>query len=272
MKKELNILSQFQIACDSISKLYEITAYGQRHSEVRLLKLLEKFGGTQSIATLARENIQEAVSEVNARSDAKKSPTRLIELTDQQFRFGTSVVLSGLRQIRAIPLLARFQTVTALSVAFEGFTADIIGEVFDINPLYLKSGKSTLNDSDLVDEICIGNAKPLTLLKNHRLRSIMYGSVGHWFKFMRKDFGMNIEENDTLKELFLVRNAIVHNNSRVSRELVASGLKRYKTLDRKLNVTENDLDRYIKNSLLAAENIWAERVRKFSEKGSAITV
>ena len=59
------------------------------------------------------------------------------------------------------------------------------------------------------------------------------------------------------------RNAIVHNNSRISQHLVASENKRFNVVGRDLNVTEKDLKRYVESVRKAASQIWGERASKF---------
>ena len=95
----------------------------------------------------------------------------------------------------------------------------------------------------------------MSLLKDRCLRDIMYGSVAGWIEYLRNTLGMTIEDDDKLVEMFLMRNAIVHNNSRVSQDLVAFGSARFKTAGKELNVTEKDLDRYLKSVQKAAEQI-----------------
>ncbi len=203
-----NCLSQLLNACHTIKQLYDVALYGQRHSEVKHLKILEKVGLRQ-VSALARKDLIDAITEVSAIQEAANSPLVSIDFSSREVGVLKMALRYSLREIRAIPLLARFQAVITLSAAFEGYVADLIRQVFDVNPLALKSGKSTLTDDDLVDAICQGDT--LSLLKDHRLRNIMYGSVGDWFDFLRKNFGMTIEHDDTLMEMFLVRNALAHN-------------------------------------------------------------
>jgi hypothetical protein len=247
-------------ACHTIQQLYAAAIYGARHSEVRHLKILGKLGSKHR-ASLGRKELRDAVDEVTAIEHVANSPTVKVELKTSEIGLLKKVVRKHLSTIRMIPLLARRQAVIALSATFEGFVADVIRQIYDANPLVLKSGKSTLKDGDLVDAVQSGD--PLTLLKIHRLREVMYGSVADWLDYLRRPIGMSVKEDDTLTEMFLVRNAIVHNNSRVSQDLIASEGNRFKVFGRDLNVTEKDLERYVESVRKAACQIWEEGVCKF---------
>lgn len=258
---EESCLTRLVFACQAITQLYDVAMYGQQHREVQQLKILEKFG-SGAVSEVARKSLRKAIAEVSAMEEAADQPTIQIDLSRKQAGFLRKALRQQLRAIRAIPGLARQQAVIALSASFEGFVADVISEVFDANPLVLKSGKSTLKDGDLVDAIQKGD--PLSVLKSYRLRDTMYGSVNDWFSYLRKPLGLSIADSDLLTEMFLVRNAIIHNNARVSAELTASGRSRFKVKNRALNVTDRDLKNYTKAARECGRLIWSEYQQKFS--------
>ena len=127
---ESNRYSHLLVACHTIKQLYDAAFYGQRHGEVKHLKILEKLGSKPG-ASLGRKDLRDAVTEVSAIQGATSSATHSLELTSRQVELLKKALREHLRAIRAIPLLARCQAVIALSATFEGFVADVIRQVFD---------------------------------------------------------------------------------------------------------------------------------------------
>ena len=153
---------------------------------------------------------------------------------------------------------------SALCAAFEGFVSDVIRDIFDLNPNVLKSKKSTLKDEELI--VALQEGAALATLKDHRLRDVMYGSVVDWHGFMTQSLGMAVDFPAPLPELFVVRNAIVHSNARITKELTASGKRRFQNTGRPLSVTERDIRIYKSVVDKAGSVVWSERNRKFNRK------
>ena len=253
-------LNQLLVACQAIDELQNVTLYGNRHREIRFLHILEKFSSTAS-KSLKRKDLREALDEINAINAATESQLVEISFNSREIQFIRRVLRHKLKVIRRIPLLARQQAIIALSTAFEGFVSDVISDVFDSHPQTLKSGKATLKDDELVEGLQSGEA--LSMLKAHRLRDVMYGSVEDWYKFMEKYFGITPAYGDGLQEMFVIRNAVVHSKGRVTKELAATGKSRFRRIGRDLNVTDKDLNLYSSVVREAGKQIAGECTQKF---------
>ena len=256
--KANQLLGHFNRTTMALEHVYDVTIYGQKHHEVKNLQILEKLGANIN-NPLTRKELRQAVDEVNAINKGDKMIT--LELTNKQAALMRKVMRGQLHAVKRIPRLARTQLLVALAGSFEGYVADIIRLIFNTNPNTLKTGKSTLNDEELVEALASGAT--LQVLIEHRVRNIMYGTAKEWFTFLNKDVGFKLETTPRLEELFLIRNCILHNNGNVSRELRDSQNRRYRNVAKPINVTERDIYSYLDTARNDARTICEEFSRKF---------
>lgn len=253
-------LQELLLASATVIQLHDVAIYGARHKEVEVLRLLEKLGSNRS-RSFRRRDLQQAVQEVEAIAGVRAETFKL-ELSQEEIELLKKSLRHLLRSVRKTPALARQQGVIALAAAFEGFVSDVIRDIFDRQPAILKSRKTTLKDEELIDALHSGD--PLEILKDRRLRDVMYGSALDWQRFMTESLGMELEFQETLCQMFLVRNAIVHSNGRVTKELAAFGRSRFRHIGGSLNVTERDVRSYKGAVDQAGIGVWRERSRKFA--------
>lgn len=252
------LLRRFTTTTIVLERIYEATIYGQRHSEVLGLQILNKFGGNTGVS-LARNDLRQAVDEVNAMS--KDSPTLQIKFQSKEVGVVKMAIREHIRRIKKIPSLARTQLLVTLAANYEGYVSDMIRMVFETNPNTLKSKKATLKDEELVEALESGDA--LHALIESKVRNLMYGSATEWFSFLKGDLGFKIDSTADLVELFLIRNCVLHNNGKVSKELRDTKIKRYKNLGKPINITERDIGRYISATREIASEICKEYEQKF---------
>lgn len=240
-------------------EVYKAAIYGALHNETQILQILSKTGLGSSERTLEKAKYKRAVETLNAL--AEKEKLIKIDLNKNQVQLIRNAVKMQLKVVRNVPLLAREQLLITYSTLVEGFVNDVIRNFFLKFPQSLKSSKSTLKDNQLIDSIIEGNT--LEKLIDSRVREIMYDSITGWINYLNEK-GMSINEDIKLKEMFLIRNVLIHNNKMVGTEL-ANGMKnsRY-VIGKKLSVSENDLKRFKS----AIESITRQINKEYLEKAT----
>lgn len=234
-------------------EVYRAAVYGALHNEAQILKILSKTGHARSDQELEKNKYSEALVALNALSENQEKIN--IKLSDKEVTLLRSVIKDQLKVVKRVPQLAREQLIITYATLVEGYVNDTIRGFLLFNPESLKSNKSTLKDSDLVDSIIEGNT--LNKLIDNRVRNIMYDSISGWIKYLQ-DKGMNIKEDSVIKEMFLVRNVLIHNNKKIGIELEKHTAGRRYSNGKKVNVTENDLKRYKKAIKAVTHNIMSE--------------
>lgn len=220
-------------------EVYKAAIYGALHNETQILQILSKTGLESSGQTLEKEKYKRAVKTLKALAENEKLIT--LELNKNQVQLTRKVIKMQLKVVRNVPLIAREQLLITYSTLVEGFVNDVIRNFFLRFPQSLKSNKSTLKDNQLIDSIIEGNT--LEKLIDTRVRELMYDSITGWINHLNER-GMSIKEDIDLKEMFLVRNVLIHNNKIVGTEL-ANGIKNSKyVIGKKVSVSENDLKRF----------------------------
>lgn len=239
------IINEARISIDvyekmvSLKHVYESTVYGARHREAFLTKLLAKFKSKLAMKRLSSVDLRKAVKEINAIDKGKKKKN--IKLTEKQLAFLRNKLLKELRIQRSVPVLARRQVIISLVSIFEGSFSDTLKNIYSVNLDSLKSDSSTLKDIELVE--AISNNTVLDRLIEKKTRRIMYDRIEKWVEYLKNTIGLKIEITKDVKELFLVRNCLVHNNCRTSKELADGFGGRYK-IGKIINVTDRDCFRY----------------------------
>ena len=252
-----NILFQFQMNIRTAEGVYKSAVHGAVHNETQLLQILEKTGLKSSEQLLSQDKYREALTAINALSENEKKIE--INLNNKQLALIRSAIKIQLKLAKSIPQLAREQLIITCATLLEGFINDILKEFLIKYPQSLKSNKATLKDNQLIDSIIEGNT--LEKLIELRIREIMYDSISGWIKYL-KEKGFDISESNSVKEMFLIRNVLIHNNKKVGQELSKEiGGKRYKIGDT-INVTENDTKRFKSAVDKMARDIYTEFVKK----------
>lgn len=261
MTKEL--LSNLLKNLKSIDIVYSSAIYGATHKESRIVKLLAKFGSKFARKKLSHEEFTEVVKEIEAIDSIKKEKHFEIKFNSKEISLIRNVIGNELRDFKIIPALSREQAIISLMLIFEGFVSDLLREIFENNMDALKSTKSTLKDEELIDTLKTGNT--LERLKDAKVRDLMYGTVNDWIKYFQNNLGFNIDIQNDIIELNLVRNCLIHNNGLVSRELEKIIKKQRYIYAKQINVTEKDYYRY-KNAIETfARKMWEEYIEKFQK-------
>ena len=247
----------------SIDIVYRSAIYGATHKEARIVKLLAKFGSKFALKKLSQEDFTEIVKEIEAIDSIKKEKHIVLKLNSKEISFIRNVIGNELRDFKRIPALSREQAIISLMLIFEGFVSDLLREIFENNIDALKSTKSTLKDEELIDTLKTGNT--LERLKEAKVRELMYGSVNDWIKYFQNNLGFNIDTQNDIIELNLVRNCLIHNNGLVSRELEKIIKKEQYIYTKQINITEKDYYRYKSAIDAFARKMWEEYIEKFQK-------
>lgn len=261
LKIEDNPYYQLNVNLRTAEEVYNAAIYGALHNEAQIIQILGKTGLESSEQTLEKSKYSEAIKAINAL--AEKEKLIKIDLSKNQVQIIRKVVKIQLQVVRNVPSLAREQLLITYATLVEGFVSDTIRNFFIKFPQSLKSNKSTLKDSQLIDSIIEGNT--LEKLIENRVREIMYDSITGWIKYLNEK-GLSIKEESDLKEMFLIRNVLIHNNKIVGVEL-ANGIKnnRY-VLENKVNVTDSDIKRFKAAIEITTKCINSEYLKKTTNK------
>lgn len=230
---------RFQENLITAEEVHNAAIYGALHKEVRVHSVLEKTGLKSSGRILEQDVYKEVVNDFNILS--KNETSINLDFTQSQvnmMRQGLKIILKA---VKNIPKLAREQLLLTYCTLLEGLVSDTIKNFLKIYPHSLKSNKSSLKDSQLIESIIEGNT--LEKLIENRVREIMYDSITGWVKYLNEK-GLDVKVNTRLIEMFLVRNVLIHNNKKVGKELSKEiGGNRY-SYGNNLNVTKNDIKLY----------------------------
>jgi hypothetical protein len=246
----------------AVNQIYKSATYGASYNEVKTLKILQKLGSRLASNQLSKEKICDVAKKLDAMESVKDQETVSFQVNNQELRAMRMVMRSSLKSIRRVPSLAREQAVISFTSYVEAYISDLLREIFDQNIDCLKSNKSTLKDEELIESLKAGST--LETLKEAKIKDLMYGSVKDWISYFQNRLGFQIVLSNDIIELYLVRNCLVHNGGKVSKQLeneIKTG--RYK-LGTKINVTERDYNRYESAVFEIANEIWKEYTKKFN--------
>jgi hypothetical protein len=232
-------LYQLDVNLRTAEEVYTAALYGALHNEAQLIQILGKTGLKSTEQILKGEKYKKAVVALNALAEDDKKVE--LEFSQREIKVIRTLIKMQLKVVKNVPQLAREQLLITYSTLVEGYVHDTIRNFFKAFPRSLKSNKTTLKDSQLVDAILEGNT--LEKLIDNRIRGIMYDSISGWINYL-VEVGFKIKEERDLKEMFLVRNVLIHNNKESGIELSKEiGGKRYQ-FGKKVNVTEDDIKRF----------------------------
>lgn len=112
---------------------------------------------------------------------------------------------------------AKDQAIIGLCVILEDYIRRIVLKYYEEDIRRLSS-KEMIKSAYIVD-IIVKKGNLHRSLAQNTANSIMYGSLDDWCKFLSTHMKLEFYIPDEVKELFLVRHCIIHNNHRVSDNL-----------------------------------------------------
>jgi hypothetical protein len=112
---------------------------------------------------------------------------------------------------------AKDQAIIGLCVTFEDYIRRIVLKYYEEDIRRLSS-KDMVKSTYIIDVIIKGGSLHRSLAQN-AANNVMYGSLGDWHSFLASHVKLDFYVRDEVKELFLVRHCIIHNNHRVSNNL-----------------------------------------------------
>lgn len=264
MITEHSLYLQFFDNLNGIDNVYESAIFGVETNKFMLLLSLEKIGSKSAKKRLKTEKISDEIKAIIDGYKKSRVYHNIEKLSKKQVKIVMPIWAKALqKQSKELPQFAREQTIISYTTQFEGFVNDLIRDIFYSNLNTLKSDKSSLKDYELVESIKENNL--LDRLISSRLSNLMYGSVESWFKFF-KEKGFKTKCDSNLVELFLVRNCLIHNNKKVSKELNLKIKKGRYILGKNIKILEIDLKRYRKIVEKTAGELYQEHVGKKVKK------
>jgi hypothetical protein len=150
------------------------------------------------------------------------------------------------------------QAVVNICIIYEDLMKRVVLKYFEESIHRLPSNKESLKNKVLIEAILRGDNVHRTLAESVTA-DLMHGSVENWHGILVKH-KMNITTSPHLKELFLVRNCLVHNNSRVSSYLHQTMPNKY-ILRRPIRLTVSDVENFKNEVHKSAVYIIAEYSR-----------
>jgi hypothetical protein len=150
------------------------------------------------------------------------------------------------------------QSVINICITYEDFVKRVILKYFEEQIQRLPSNKESLKNKLLIEAILRGDNIHRTLAESVAA-DLMHGSVEEWHDTLIKH-KMNIVTSPHLRELFLVRNCIVHNNARVSSYLHQAIPTKY-LLRKAIRLTVADVEKFKNEVHKSAVYIIAEYSR-----------
>ncbi len=234
-----NLQNQLYINLNTTDEVYKAAVYGAIHNEAQILEIQKKLGVSINHKTFDDERYKNALKVIKVLSE--DSETITIDFCKKDIIIIKKAVKSQLKVVKKIPQLAREQLLITYSTIVEGFVNDVVRLFLKKFPKNLKSKHATLKDNQLIDSILEGNT--IDTLIDYKVRDIMYDSITGWIKYLNSR-GFDLKEETNLKEMFLLRNAIIHNSKKVSSELEKIiGGRRY-TINNQINITDRDIKRF----------------------------
>lgn len=254
---------------NGISNVYFAAMEGRTPFFVEYVRWLEQMDIKVPKRLLANPAIRKALNEEKEKSPPPKSEQPGLWRASKYSRHLVKARRMEIRHIPDIPRMAMQQAIVALTAAFEGYIKDFLEEVFRFRPECMKSIGTTLSDEELVDSLGTGNT--LQVLEEQKVRNLMSKTPKEWFKFMDKRLGITINKGlESIDQLFLIRNCIVHNNGRASKELHrAYPLKRY-TPGKRLSVTEQEFKRFANATIDVSAEMWRNYENRIQKKNRSV--
>lgn len=157
------------------------------------------------------------------------------------------------------------QSIVSTAINFEEFIRRTFIKFYTDDPRRLSKEKE-LTLGDIVDKTNLPSV--YEEIAEKATKDLLYGSATKWFaaleKSMKIDFSGHERDAETIKELYLVRNCIVHNAKFMSRELLAHHTK-YIGIT-KVNPTYKDYVRFKKATTQIVYLIFDQYNERYSKR------
>lgn len=145
------------------------------------------------------------------------------------------------RQNSFILYAAVQQAIIGLCANYEDFIQRVIVKYFEEDISRLSNNKHSFTSKFILDAVVRGDNIHHTLSEK-AARELMNGGVSEWHKCLKERLCMDTAiVPHGVKEVFLIRNCLVHNNRRVSSELHSKNPNKY-LLRRALRLDVQDVD------------------------------
>lgn len=149
-----------------------------------------------------------------------------VELTDNKGYLNQQAI-SVTNQENFVRRSAINQTIVSICSIFEEFVRQVLAKYYEDDIRRLHSLDTNIKYADVVNSIIDGELLARRLAYK-RVDSVMRGSLWDW-KHSLQQAEIDLEISESLSELFLVRNAIVHNNGRATADLTKAFPEKYET-------------------------------------------
>lgn len=247
----------------ALSEVYTSTTYGANHKEVFITRLLAKCDSKYAQRRLKASDLKEALKDIEAIENARKERTIKLNFTTKEVSLLRKVITKALKTQKKVPWLARQQLIISLTSLFEVFVSDTLKGIYSSNINTLKSENTTLKDTELIEAIANNNV--IDRLIEVKIRKILYQSFEEWIKYMNCAFGFNFEVPKDISKLFLIRNCLVHNNSKSSKELTTKFKGKKYIFGREIGITEKDYIQFFEAVFDYSTKITMEVIKKYTK-------
>jgi hypothetical protein len=129
-----------------------------------------------------------------------------------------------------------------LCTILEDLVKRIILKYYEEDVMRLKSEKQTINNEELVDLLLTGLNIHRALAEKITADSV-YG-ITKWTKALNESVGIKFSLSSPVEELFLVRNCLVHNDKKVSKELHTKFQEIYRGINKKIELNIEDYEKF----------------------------
>lgn len=126
---------------------------------------------------------------------------------------------------------ALHQAVTQLCIAYEDFSRKVFLKFYEDDKRRLHSDAKSLSDGEII-ELLESNWNIHRALAEKAVERWTYGSVDKWHQKISEKLDIEIGTDARMKELFLLRNALVHNDGKNTKELNLLNTEKFPILKR----------------------------------------
>lgn len=244
----------------SLNNVYESTIYGARHKEAFILRLMSKFLPKGKLLPISKD-LYTALMELDAIDKVKNVKKIPVNFTNKEKSIIIKISKSQLKIQREVPILARQQSLISLVSIFESFITDTLKTLFYYNLNSLKSENTTLNDREIIE--AVSNKNVIDAIIESKTRKLLYEPFEKLINYLNNNFGLDIEFSEGVSNIILLRNCIVHNNCKVSKEL-SSELK----IDagKSINITKGDYKLFLSKIFEYSKLITIKVTKKYENK------
>lgn len=155
-------------------------------------------------------------------------------------------LLSKIKHYHKRNMFLRFaaikQAIIDLCVNYEDFIRRIVMKYYEEDIRRLKLNKNITSSRNIVDAL-LRNDNIHYMLAEKATDEVMYGSVDDWHKHLKTVLKMQTSLPKEVKEVFLVRHCIIHNNNKASSLLYELDGQKY-ALRKPIHIDEQRVDEF----------------------------